>query len=53
MEETRHRLQRLGRRWRELTTLWDLDRPEDLQRLNEIGAADLVRDVNSQIRSNH
>ncbi|HKC44165.1 MAG TPA: TIGR04282 family arsenosugar biosynthesis glycosyltransferase [Burkholderiales bacterium] len=33
MAETRKRLAALGWRWRELETLWDLDRPEDLTRL--------------------
>ncbi len=32
MAETRARLARLGLKWRELATLWDLDRPEDLGR---------------------
>lgn len=30
---TRERMQALGWKWVELPTLWDLDRPEDLQRL--------------------
>jgi len=33
MQETRTRLGTLNWRWRELTTLWDVDRPEDLARL--------------------
>jgi glycosyltransferase A (GT-A) superfamily protein (DUF2064 family) len=33
MGETRERLRRLGWRWRELRTLWDLDRPQDYARL--------------------
>ena len=33
MGETRTRLQRLGWRWRELATVWDVDRPEDYRRL--------------------
>ena len=33
MAETRERLRALGWRWRELRTLWDVDRPEDLARL--------------------
>jgi rSAM/selenodomain-associated transferase 1 len=33
MQETRKRLARLNWRWRELPTLWDVDRPEDLVRL--------------------
>lgn len=31
--ETRERLTELGWRWQELETLWDVDRPEDLERL--------------------
>ncbi len=31
---TRHRLRELGWHWRELPALWDVDRPEDLERLN-------------------
>jgi uncharacterized protein len=37
MEETRARLRALGWRWHELGTLWDVDRPEDYQRLHESG----------------
>jgi rSAM/selenodomain-associated transferase 1 len=33
MTQTRERLVALGLRWTEPTTLWDLDRPEDLPRL--------------------
>lgn len=33
IEHTRARLGRLGWRWRELDTLWDVDRPEDVARL--------------------
>ena len=33
MAETRRRLEGLGWRWRELEMLWDVDRPEDYQRL--------------------
>ncbi|MGH8698245.1 MAG: TIGR04282 family arsenosugar biosynthesis glycosyltransferase [Burkholderiales bacterium] len=33
LEDTRTRLGALGWRWRELGTLWDIDRPEDLERL--------------------
>ena len=33
MQETRTRLKSLGWRWRELRTLWDVDRPEDYARL--------------------
>jgi rSAM/selenodomain-associated transferase 1 len=40
LPETRERLRRLGWRWRELTPLWDLDRPADLARLaaEDLGA---------------
>lgn len=34
--ETRARLARLGLRWRELDTLWDVDRPEDVARLEAL-----------------
>ncbi len=33
MAETRERLRQLGWTWRELETLWDVDRPEDYDRL--------------------
>jgi glycosyltransferase A (GT-A) superfamily protein (DUF2064 family) len=33
MTATRARLASLGWRWHELETLWDVDRPEDYQRL--------------------
>jgi len=33
MAQTRERLSVLGWRWRELRTVWDVDRPEDLVRL--------------------
>lgn len=37
MAETRRRLARLGLAWSELATLWDVDRPEDLDRLRASG----------------
>jgi rSAM/selenodomain-associated transferase 1 len=37
MAETRSRLARDGLTWRELPTLWDVDRPEDLARLRAAG----------------
>ena len=37
MAQTRTRLRRLGWRWKELRTVWDVDRPEDLQRLRRCG----------------
>ena len=33
LSETRQRLRGLGWRWRELRTVWDVDRPEDYRRL--------------------
>ena len=36
MQETRARLEQVGWHWRELATLWDVDRPEDLLRLREL-----------------
>jgi hypothetical protein len=38
MQETRARLARRNWRWRELALMWDLDRPEDLQRLRQLRA---------------
>jgi len=38
MQETRLRLARGNWRWRELAMLWDVDRPEDLQRLARLQA---------------
>ena len=37
MDETRVRLRELGRHWRELETLWDVDRLEDYERLRLMG----------------
>ena len=39
MEATRERLHAIGLRWSEPATLWDLDRPEDLDRLGKATAA--------------
>lgn len=36
MTQTRARLHELGLSWRELPTLWDIDRPQDLDRLASI-----------------
>lgn len=38
MAETRARLRTMGWRWRELEPLWDVDRPEDLERLAGVSA---------------
>ena len=37
MGETRARLARAGTKWKELQTLWDIDRPEDYARLEREG----------------
>jgi glycosyltransferase A (GT-A) superfamily protein (DUF2064 family) len=42
MAETRNRLRALGLAWRELPALWDLDRPDDLDRLHAAGLGDLI-----------
>ncbi len=36
-ETTRRALREIGWRWRELPTLWDLDRPDDLPQFNRLG----------------
>jgi uncharacterized protein len=42
MDETRRRLKALGLTWQEPVTLWDVDLPEDLERLREIGLQHLL-----------
>jgi uncharacterized protein len=42
MEETRHRLRALGLSWEEPVTLWDVDVPADLERLEAVGLGDLI-----------
>jgi uncharacterized protein len=37
MTQTRVRLEQIGWTWRELETLWDVDRPEDYERLMQSG----------------
>ena len=37
LEETRERVRRLRWRWRELSEKWDVDRPEDVERLKNSG----------------
>ncbi|MBL8450164.1 MAG: DUF2064 domain-containing protein [Dechloromonas sp.] len=39
MAQTRDRLRELGLLWSEPRTLWDVDRPEDLDRLRAMGLA--------------
>jgi len=40
MKDTRERLSAVGWRWQELDSLWDVDRPEDYQRLLASGLLD-------------
>ena len=40
--QTRRHLKELGLAWEEPVTVWDLDRPEDLERLSEPGLRDLL-----------
>jgi rSAM/selenodomain-associated transferase 1 len=40
--QTRRRLKELGLAWEESVQVWDLDRPEDMERLSEIGMRDLL-----------
>jgi rSAM/selenodomain-associated transferase 1 len=47
MEETRRRLRDLGMTWQEPVTLWDLDLPEDIERLRQIGLHDLIPSTNA------
>jgi rSAM/selenodomain-associated transferase 1 len=42
LEETRHRLRLLGWKWHELQERWDVDRPEDLERLRNEGYVKLI-----------
>jgi rSAM/selenodomain-associated transferase 1 len=43
MSETRKRLRSLTLTWRELPTLWDIDRPQDLERLRREGFGELLQ----------
>lgn len=42
MDETRRRLRQLRLSWQEPVTLWDVDLPEDVDRLRTIGLANLI-----------
>ena len=42
-EETLRRLEALGWRWRALRTLWDVDRPQDLERLRALRVSSATR----------
>jgi rSAM/selenodomain-associated transferase 1 len=48
MKETRRRLRDLRLTWREPVTLWDLDLPEDLERLRATGLHHLIPAQDSQ-----
>jgi rSAM/selenodomain-associated transferase 1 len=41
LAQTRERLRGLGLAWHEGETLWDVDRPEDVERLNRLGSGGL------------
>jgi rSAM/selenodomain-associated transferase 1 len=43
LDQTRRRLRRLRWRWKELRTLWDVDRPEDVGRLEKLGSRRLSK----------
>jgi len=42
LEETRHRLRQMGWKWQELPQRWDVDRPEDVERLRREGYGHLT-----------
>lgn len=48
MATTRERLRRLQWRWKELEALWDIDRPEDYQRLLAAGLLDPAPRANAR-----
>jgi rSAM/selenodomain-associated transferase 1 len=48
LTETRRRLKERGFRWQEPVTLWDVDRPEDLDRLRETGLGELLDSTRNQ-----
>ncbi len=43
MAHTRHRLDQLSLSWRELPQLWDVDVPDDLERMKREGLAGLIQ----------
>ena len=47
MDETRQRLRALGLTWREPATLWDVDLPQDLERMRAIGLHALIPSAGS------
>jgi uncharacterized protein len=42
LPETRRRLKERGLGWQEPVTLWDVDRPEDIDRLHKLGLDELI-----------
>jgi len=50
LEQTRRRLARLGWRWMELRTLWDVDRPDDVVRLRRSGLLSRARQPSAASR---
>jgi len=50
LDQTRTRLRRLGWRWRELRTVWDVDRPEDVARLHRSGLLTGARRSSAKVR---
>jgi uncharacterized protein len=50
MQQTRDNLRALGWRWKELAARWDVDRPEDYNRLRASGLADGLIDFTAQGR---
>jgi len=50
LAQTRERLRRLRWRWKELRTVWDVDRPEDVARLRRTGLLSRVRQPSSAAR---
>jgi len=47
MAQTRERLRQLGWRWAEPAPLWDVDRPEDYDRLVDSGLLDMTNPIES------
>ncbi|MNC87835.1 2-phospho-L-lactate guanylyltransferase [compost metagenome] len=48
--QTRARLRRLGWRWKELRTVWDVDRPADVARLRRSGLLSRARRTSAAAR---
>lgn len=50
LAQTRGRMRRLKWRWRELRTVWDVDRPEDVVRLRRSGLLSRARQPSAAVR---